>query len=655
MNTKIVAAALSLGIAAMPALAAEGTRSPLPVAKVAFTPTPAPANELDMAIGYSRSSAILTLADGSTVTVPFSPDVIWRSGDMVGGRQTGLITDAKGRPLLRSAPDKNGRVAKGPFISPGQDSNSLLTGADGKLYLVTHLEYVAEAPDSEAGKPEINTYGLLPAMMQVTELARDPVTGSLRAVKASAVDARAIGGIWIPCNGSTTPWNTHLGSEEYEPNAAYYETRPLEPMNLYLGTPGKTAGQGGANPYAYGYPIEISIGRGGKARAVKHHAMGRLALEMFVMMPDNRTAYAGDDGRDTMLLMFIADKAGDLSAGTIYGARWDQISGDNGGSADLAWIRLGHARESEIKALIDKRVRFSDIFESASPEAVKADPARHAGFKPVYVYPGYDLDGGKQTLDYLRVRPGMEQAAAFLETRRYAALMGATTEFTKMEGQALDPQGKTLFTAMSYIEQGMLDGRNGVRPVDHVRLTGDAADLDCGAVYATSLGGGRKDAGGQAIASEWVGGRSQALVLGGRKPKDQTLYGALDKCDTDKVANPDNLSFSSAMRTLFIGEDSGNHLNNFVWAYSLDDGALTRLYSAAAGAENTGLRVLDDVAGSAYVLGNVQHPGAEEDLNKKQYAGIKDRMRTMVDRRGSVGVLAVLPAMRRALPSVTKP
>ena len=30
----------------------------------------------------------------------------------------------------------------------------------------------------------------------------------------------------------------------------------------------------------------------------------------------------------------------------------------------------------------------------------------------------------------------------------------------------------------------------------------------------------------------------------------------------DKVASPDNLSYSEAMRTLFIGEDSSKHTNN---------------------------------------------------------------------------------------------
>ncbi len=627
----------SVGLAAA-AHAAE----PLKVTKVTFTATPAPISDVDMAVATSKSAAILTLADGSTRTIPFAPDVIWNTGDRIGGHQVGVVVDKAGKPMLRSAPNKQGQIAQGPFLSPGQDANSLLVGADGKLRLITHLEYVAEAPNAEDGKPLVNTYGLLPAMMHVTELAQDPKTGALRAIKVSNVEAGGIGGIWIPCNGSTTPWNTHLGSEEYEPNARYYETRPLEPMNLYLGTPGKLARQGGANPYAYGHPIEISLGKDGKAKAVKRYAMGRIALEMFEIMPDRKTAYAGDDGRDTMMLMFLADKAGNLTAGTLYGAKWEQVSAAAGGAANLSWIRLGHATEAEIAALIAKRLSFSDIFEATESEAV----AKEKGFTPVFVYPGYDLEGGKQQLDYLKVKPGMEKAAAFLETRRYAAIQGATTEFTKMEGLTLDPKGKTLFTAMSYIEQGMLDGKNDKRPTDHIRLAGDPADLICGAVYATSLTSGVKDTSGTPIASDWVGTSVKALVMGGKKPQDQTAYGKFDKCDTDKVANPDNLSFSPAMRTLFIGEDSGNHLNNFVWAYGVDDGMLTRIFSAPAGAENTGLRVVDNAKGHAYLLGNIQHPGAEEDISKYP-AELRGKIRTMVDTRGATGVLAVLPALSR--------
>ena len=57
----------------------------------------------------------------------------------------------------------------------------------------------------------------------------------------------------------------------------------------------------------------------------------------------------------------------------------------------------------------------------------------------------------------------------------------------------------------------------------------------------------------------------------------------------DNVASPDNLSYSEAMRTLFIGEDSSKHTNNFVWAYNVDTKELERILSVPAGAEATGL------------------------------------------------------------------
>lgn len=372
--------------------------------------------------------------------------------------------------------------------------------------------------------------------------------------------------------------------------------------------------------------------KGDKPVPNKHYATGRLAFELADIQEDGRTAYIGDDGRDVGLFMFVADRVGDLSSGALYAARWEQKDGSNGGSARLAWIALGHATDAEIKALVDRGIGFSDIFDAADKPA--------AGFAPVYVYPG---TGAKPKLEYLRIRPGMEKAAAFLETRRIAALMGATTEFTKMEGQTHDPVGRHLFTAMSYVEGAMLDGRNGERPRDHIRLTGDEMDLACGIVYRSNLRPGQYDTAGNPIPSDWVAADMTALVGGAKRPEGQG--GHFDKCDTDKVANPDNLKFSPAMRTLFIGEDSGNHLNNYLWAYNVDTGKLTRLAWAPIGAEWTGLAVVETLGGHAYVLSNVQHPGAAEDLEKYP-AEIKDEMRRRVDQRGVVGYFGGLPALR---------
>lgn len=198
---------------------------------------------------------------------------------------------------------------------------------------------------------------------------------------------------------------------------------------------------------------------------------------------------------------------------------------------------------------------------------------------------------------------------------------------------------------MSYIRTGMIDGLNKDRPRDDIRLVGDEKDLTCGAIYESTLASGQKDASGDAIASEWVAVDMVALIHGARQIAGATV-GRYDKCATEMVANPDNIHYSEAMRTLFIGEDSGNHLNNFTWAFNVDTKSLARIFSAPAGGENTGLKVYDNVNGYAYITGNVQHPGAAEDLASYP-PEIQNDLRRLVDERGIVGYISGLPAMTR--------
>lgn len=137
-----------------------------------------------------------------------------------------------------------------------------------------------------------------------------------------------------------------------------------------------------------------------------------------------------------------------------------------------------------------------------------------------------------------------------------------------------------------------------------------------------------------------------ALVHGARQQPVESAAGKYDKCDTDMVANSDNINYSEAMRTLFIDEDSGNHLNNFTWAFNVDTKKAVRIFSASASGENTGLKVYDNVNGHAYLTGNVQHPRAAEDLHKYP-PQIKGKLRKLVDERGIVGYFAGLPAKTR--------
>jgi hypothetical protein len=199
---------------------------------------------------------------------------------------------------------------------------------------------------------------------------------------------------------------------------------------------------------------------------------------------------------------------------------------------------------------------------------------------------------------------------------------------------------------MSYVRTGMIDGENKERPRDDIRLAGDAKDLACGAVYESKLTGGQKDSQGEAIASDWIAVDMVALLHGARQPAGASV-GAHDKCATDLVANPDNISYSETMRTLFVGEDSGNHLNNFTWAFNVDTKKLARIFSAPAGGENTGLKVYDNINGRAYITANVQHPGAAEDLASYP-PQIRNDLRALIDQRGIVGYLTGLPAVEAA-------
>lgn len=382
----------------------------------------------------------------------------------------------------------------------------------------------------------------------------------------------------------------------------------------------------------------------GSSKLVKHYAMGRLANELGDVMPDKRTVYMGDDGRDTVMFMFVADKPNLIDAGTLYAAIWMSTTSVNGGKAMLRWIPLGHASDDEIHKIISSGIRFSDIFEIATPLEFQSSPERFKEYKPVYVYAGTGKEAAH--LEYLKLKKGQEKAAAFLESRRYAAYLGATSEFTKMEGVTHNARDKNLYLALSYIEKGMVDKQSEDRLRDDINLEGDAKDMACGAVYEANMRGGELDLDGHLIDSEWVATKIQVLVSGAKKPFSQA-YGEFDKCDTDRIANPDNIKFSESMRTLFIGEDSGNHLNNFLWAYNVDQKQAkpVRIFSAPLGGENTGLQVVENWNGHSYLMSNIQHAAATDDL-KSYPSAVKDSLGAQADKRGIVGYIGGLPSMK---------
>lgn len=638
INKKLVkkgaAAALALAIT-VPALAPStvAAQEDVKINSVKFNGMKAPSTIDDMVKTYTKATVDVTYSNGKVKTFPLSYKSLFKSEDLVAtvnGEKipAGTPIDAKGNPIKDpSSPD--GKY----FISDAPDSNSLLNPINGKHYMVTHYEY--QSIDA-AGK---SAYGIVPASMSLTELSQDAKTGELKEKSVKKIDFSAVNGLWIPCNGSLSPWNTHLGSEEYEPDARLY----LDPTSstrtqvdtfaqFYFGDKTK------ANPYFYGYTPEIIVDNKGEASVVKHYSTGRFSHELAKVMPDNKTVFYGDDGGNTAMFMYVADKEKDLSAGTLYAAKFKQTGTDNGGSGDLEWINLGHATNAEVKAIIDSGITFNDIFETSDVPA--------EGFTAIKTY----SNGGK--VEYLKLKPGKEKAAAFLETRRYATMLGATSEFNKMEGVTLNAKDNKVYIAISDQSKAMEKDSTGKDPADDIQLP----KIKAGVTYQLDLKSGQKDSKGTAINSSYVATVMSGLVVG-EDLKVADAYG--NTANVDKVANPDNLSYSEEMRTLFIGEDSGNHTNNFVWAYNVDTKELERILSVPTGAEATGLFAADNHNGFSYIFSNFQHPG-DEVAAKSITAVNKDELVKAVDKEiginktGGIGYISGIPSFTN-MPDFTAP
>lgn len=633
-------------------------------ARFEFTSTSLPQKVGELLEPYTKSVVRISYPDGSTKEIPLSYKTLFKSGDVIGGgTPAGAIVDKTGYIINNWNLGAKGEfIRRGPIHAAGPDGNTLvnLKAGPGKnkngsiFHLITHFEHHTWVTNQYPDRMPVDMDNELPMVINLTSLEQEPNTGYLKPFELININASEVGGVWKPCASTLTPWNTHLGSEEYEPNAKWYEHRPLEPMNLFLNSPGKLYNQEGANPYQYGFPIEVTPSPDGSVQMVKRYALGRISLEMVEIMPDQRTAYMTDDAADGVRLMFVADKVGDLSSGTIYASEWIQFRKANKDQAKLQWIRLGHSSEKIIESFIDDDISFSDIFEEAPFFFSTHNKSLFSGFKPIYVFNGHmgvpknDDDSLKiirtvafpinDKAEFLKVKPNMEKAAAFLETRRFAALKGATTEFTKLEGQALNKRDKKLYTAVSSAKKGMLAGNNYLRFQDHIQLSGKPEDLECGIVYESDLKANMKDSEGNSIDSDWVATNMIPLLEGKAASTGSTF------CDWGSIANPDNIKFSESMRTLFIAEDSGgNHPADFLWAYSPDSKTLTRILVGPKNSELTGLQVTDDYNGFVYIMGNFQKGLDEEKILSFKTPRKANEFVASQDVRGTVGYLQPIP------------
>lgn len=603
MKSREITMAVTAAIAAMSLYgcgSSGGTSEP--TVKFSMASVATPTTDAEKRAVAASSSVVV---NDTSYAIGFN--TILRSGDTSGTGTFGELFDVNGNPLT---------ATDGSHTISDDNDHSTLLDVYGKVFMMSQFES-------------------RPGAFYVTELSQDATTGKLTAKGTKPVNFSAIGGGWVHCAGMRTPWKTHLGSEEYEPDARLVDPATgvkasactvnttdcltgMKGVDSYYGAMGAYFGgdMTRVNPYMYGYVTEATVtgadmGTGTFASNVgvaKHYSMGRTANELAYVMPDRKTAYISDDGGMVGLYRYVADTAGDLSSGTLYAAKLTQTAAVNGGSFSIEWVTLGKATDAEVKALIDTggvaggKIVFSDIFDAVVP-AKDTDgnytcPVGYTG-----VSHGHATTAGNTNNECLQLKTGMEKAAAFLETRRYAALKGATTELNKEEGITFDATSGKLYIAMSDVTGGMKANASGAKSsseaftTDHIQL----AENRCGTVYELTVDSG------------YVATSMKGLVSGSA---DTSVAG--NTCNVNGIANPDNLTIIPGYDALIIGEDTGSgHQNDAIWSYDLKTGTLTRIETTPYGSETTSPYFYPNINGWGYMMSVVQHPYGESDSDKE--------------------------------------
>ena len=560
-----------------------------------------------MATTYTDSMFHVTLADGKKQSYKLAYETFFTTGDWVpdgkGGKTlAGGNYDIHNRPIM----DRSVAGKERPFFSDCPDGSSLLTvpnakvaGVKGKpVFAVVQFEYITR---DQSGA---DTYGKVPSPIAVLTLDQDQATGKLSLIKYHNVDTSKVHGLWITCGASLSPWNTHLSSEEYEPDA--FDTGDTKAgKQLRAFSKNLFGDEQRANPYHYGHLPEVTVHPDGTGTIKKHYCLGRISHELIQVMPDQRTALMGDDATNGGLFMFVADRAKNLSAGNLYVAKVGAgFNVDpNGSATPLTWIHLGHATSAEVEQMANQ-YKPQDIMD------VRFEDPNDASFSKIFI-------GGKA--NWIKLKLGMDKVAAFLETHRYAALKGGSMAFTKMEGTTVNAKDKVAYSALSYIQDSMVKGGKGWYEGSGIALE---KAVKSGGIMQLPMAGRQKDSVGKMIESSWVPVSMQALLVG----EDISADALGNTSNPNKIGNPDNIKFSEKLRTLFIGEDSGRHVNNFLWAYNVDTRELSRILSVPAGAEATGLHAVDEINGWTYIMSNFQHAGDWEELHGK----VKDTLDPLI-------------------------
>jgi secreted PhoX family phosphatase len=420
-----------------------------------------------------------------------------------------------------------------------------------------------------------------PAALYLSELVQ---AGAWRVARSSPVDTTAVHGLNLLCSGQVTPWGTLLSGEEYETDVGLLEGGSIpehppgkaddKPLADWSGFPARQRYAPGISPWWNGMMVETTIlDATGATRVERHPAMGRFSHELGAVMPDRRTVYLTDDNGFGGLYMFVADKAGDLSAGHLYAAK---VEGSD--RWKISWIDLGHATDAAISAAIDRGVEFGELYLRHAPPCEQGEVARR----------------GPQNVDECLLLKGDPILASRLDTRRYTALVRGTLELEKNEGLALDAGRRTLYLAVTRVGGGML--ADSPQNFDRIQMLSNP----CGVVMRLPLESGGSDTDGKPIPTEWLATRATVAIAGRPQAKG---------CAEGTLSNPDNLTFVPPLDALYVAEDTSRSPNR-LWSWSIPDERLVEVWSAPPAerpGEVSGLGYTS-LGGEPYVTVAVQSP-----------------------------------------------
>jgi hypothetical protein len=242
----------------------------------------------------------------------------------------------------------------------------------------------------------------------------------------------------------------------------------------------------------------------------------------------------------------------------------------------------------------------------------------------------------------LKLKTGMEIAASRFETRIYAAYVGASSQWRKLEGITWSEKRKEMYFAISSNEASMeekLTSKGDHQVGDHIGIEKNT----CGCVYRAPLDANNR------IKS------ISPLICGIPKEKSFNTEDKLghtdadDDCDIHNIANPDNVAFMHGHDILLIGEDTDKHKNNAVWAYDMETHGLTRISTVVQDAETTGVWYLENINGWSYIMNQVQHPDPASTYGGAGTVGYLGPIKASASVSGAGSFVTIVPAIFAAV------